>query len=214
MRRFFAATVAAFTLMALSGAPARADILQPLTTPYQAQFVNPANPALGLAPLTIVASGFTPGAQVFIEQCDGNAPTVPNWDPTINCDSGTSPAPVIADSSGVAYFDAGSANHKFVPFKGESPQGDFNCIGLSDPPLAPTDSVPDFDDCQVRVSSSNTMSTDDQQFFGLVVPNNPGSTLVAPYAQPSRPSLGRRPITISASGFTPGQQVFVAVRAV
>src|ERR1700733_12007545 len=115
VRRFIVATLAALTVIGLTGAPVRADIIQPQTTPFQAQYKDVNHPEQGLAAFTVIATGYSPGQQVFVEQCDGNAPSVPNWDPTINCDSGSSPAPVIADSSGVAYFDATSANHAFVP---------------------------------------------------------------------------------------------------
>lgn len=209
VRRFIVAAIAAFTVVAMTAIPGAAEILQPNTTPYQAQFQDPSHPEHGLAAFTVIVSGFTPGQQVFVEECDGNAPSVPNWDPAINCDSGSSPAPVVADSSGVAYFDSGSANHKFVPFKGVSPQGNFNCLGPDDPSLTGSNGFPDFRNCQVRVSSNNGDTTTDQQMFGLVVPNDPGSARVAQYLQPSMPSKGLAAITISASGFTPGQQVFV-----
>ena len=58
---------------------------------------------------------------MFVEECDGNATTVANWDPAINYDSGSSPAPVLADSSGVAYFDLLEIwftltwDHRYIP---------------------------------------------------------------------------------------------------
>ena len=97
MRRFVAAILAAFVVVALAGVPVSADIIQPSSTPYQAQYKDAAHPEQGLAAFTVIATGFTPGQQVFVEECDGNATTVANWDPAINCDSGSSPAPVVAD---------------------------------------------------------------------------------------------------------------------
>ena len=210
MRRFITAAVAGLTLFAWATAPvANADIIQPAPTPYQAQYVNVASPGLGLAPFTVVATGYVPGQQIFVEQCDGNAPTVPNWDPTINCDSASSPSPVPADSTGTVFFNASSPTHHFTPFKGASPQANFNCNGLDDPPLAGSNSLPDFNNCQVRVSSNNAASTNDQQLFGVVVPDNPSAARVASFKVPSHPSQGLNPLTVTASGFTPGQQVFV-----
>ena len=187
MRRFITAAVAGLTVFAWAGSVARADIIQPNTTPFQAQYVDVAHPNLGLQAFTVIATGFTPGQQVFVEQCDGNAPSVPNWDPAINCDSGTSGAPVIADATGTAFFNASSFNHRFIPFKGASPQRNFNCNGLDDPPLFGSNGLPDFNNCQVRVSSNNADITNDQQFFGLVVPDNPSAALVASFEVPRTP---------------------------
>src|SRR5262245_33790297 len=77
---------------------------------------------------TVTASGFSAGSLVYVEQCDGRAPTSENWRPTINCDAGTSPAPAIVDDDGVATFPSDDRNHAFHPFVGESPQQLFNCV--------------------------------------------------------------------------------------
>ena len=42
-------------------------------------------------PFTIVAAGFPAGSLVYVEQCDAQPPSAPNWSPTRNCDIGTSP---------------------------------------------------------------------------------------------------------------------------
>jgi large repetitive protein len=117
---------------------------------------------------TITATGFTPTAQVFAEQCDGTSPATVGWQPTSNCDLGTSPAPVTADSSGNVTFLASDINHAFVPFKGESPQGLFNCLSAHE--ADPNDGLPSFTNCQLRVSTNNTAVTSDQSFLTMILP--------------------------------------------
>lgn len=140
-------------------------VTQPTATPM----VAPANAAGAPYAFTVSASGFEPGVNVYIEQCDGTSTSDVFWDPTLNCDLGTSPAPSVADASGNVTFGSGDVNHRFVPFRGESPQGLFDCLGPND---APTGSgSPSFTNCQVRVSSNNTSVTSDQVFFALRLPN-------------------------------------------
>jgi hypothetical protein len=132
--------------------------------------------------VTIVASGFPAGSTVFIEQCDGVAETTPNWSPVEHCDLGSSPAPVLADSSGVARFAADDRNHAFLPFVGESPQSLFNCVANAGD--APKNSLPTFTNCRVRVSSNNTLVTSDQSALSLVLPSNATSAR-PPAAEPA-----------------------------
>ena len=66
----------------------------------------------------VAGSGFGPGALVYIEQCDGTAPTAVGWSPTANCDLGSSNAPVLADANGRVVFQPDDANHAFAPFEG------------------------------------------------------------------------------------------------
>ena len=134
-----------------------ASIIQPTGTPHLT-----AN-----APLTVVASGFRPGQQVFVEQCDGKAPSAPQWSPTLDCDLGTSPPPTLASSNGQASFPASDANRAFRPFEGESPQSLFNCMSAGR--KAPANGLPSFTNCQVRVSSNNAAATADQVFFPVVL---------------------------------------------
>src|SRR5215831_12103918 len=84
------------TVVSYAGAAGAATIVEPSGTPT----------VVANAPMTVVATGFRPGQNVFIEQCDGTAPTAQGWDPTLNCDNGASPPPAIADDSGRAEFPA------------------------------------------------------------------------------------------------------------
>jgi hypothetical protein len=86
----------------------------------------------------------------------------PRWSPTLNCDLGTSPAPVTADAQGTATFDG---QRSFRAFKGESPQSLFNCLAPGQP--APRNALPSFSDCRVRVSTNNSAATPDQAFLPI-----------------------------------------------
>jgi hypothetical protein len=140
------------------------------TGPTGTPFVVPGDAAGNPRPFTVQASGFAPDTNVFIEQCDGAAPSTPGWDPTINCDLGSSPAPVTSDSAGNVVFSASDVNHRFTAFKGESPQGLFNCLAPGQ--AAPSNGLPNFGSCQVRISSNNTGPTSDQVFFTLRLPHS------------------------------------------
>jgi hypothetical protein len=139
------------------------------TGPSGTPFVVPADGAGNPRPFNIEASGFAPSTNIFVEQCDGVAPSTPGWDPTINCDLGTSPAPTTSDASGNVTIEATDVNHRFAPFKGESPQGLFNCLAPGQ--AAPGNGLPNHGNCQVRVSSNNTGPTSDQVFFTLQLPS-------------------------------------------
>ena len=119
------------------------------------------------------ASGYVADDQVFIEQCDGVAPTAVGWDPSQNCDLGSSPASAIASASGTVTFLSTDPNHAFKPFKGPSPQGLFNC--LSPTQASPNNGLPDFTNCKLRVSTNNSLGTSDQAFLNLQLPNTVGS---------------------------------------
>ncbi len=119
--------------------------------------------------VTVSASGFTPGSQVFIEQCDGVDPTSLQWNVVLDCDLGSSTSPAIADSTGTATFPANDPNLGFTAFKGDSPQDEFNC--LSPKQLSPANGLPDFRNCKIRVSTNNTVPTGDQVFFNIVLPD-------------------------------------------
>ncbi len=140
-------------------------------------------------PVRVAGSGFSPGALVYIEQCDGTAPTAVGWSPTANCDLGTSNAPVLADATGLAVFQPDDANHAFTPFKGQSPQALFNCLSPNQATLSGVDSLPDFRNCQVRLSTSNTTATSDQQFLDLTLPD---AVWEAPFAHPGGSCTGQR----------------------
>ncbi|CAN5713990.1 hypothetical protein BH10ACT1_BH10ACT1_05500 [soil metagenome] len=132
---------------------------------------------------TVNGSGFTPGTQVYIEQCDGVSPTSAGWLPTEHCDLGTSPSARIVPASGNVTFPANDNNWGFQPFKGLSPQGMFTCGSATD--TDPNDGLPFFKNCTVRISTSNANATADQAFVTLVLPDAetpPPSTPEAPFA--------------------------------
>jgi hypothetical protein len=120
----------------------------------------------------VSADGFVAGSTVFVEQCDGTSPTSVGWSPATNCDLGSSPASVSADATGLATFNAADASHAFKPFKGESPQSLFNCLATDDSQPS-ANGLPDFTNCQVRISTSNLGVTGDQQFFTITLPTKP-----------------------------------------
>jgi hypothetical protein len=149
---------------------------------------------------------------VFIEICDGNAPTVTGWDPTINCDIGSSPSPsAAAATTGNVSWPATTASNSITVFRGQSPSQLFNCVSTSDLPANPVKNAdgsynldgtlttangePIFQGveswtndasrqfgCQMRMSTSNSGSTTDQQFLGLVIPGQGASVPEAPFA--------------------------------
>jgi hypothetical protein len=172
-----------------------------ITQPTGPTFVVPGDGAGNPLPFTVVANGFTPTAQVFVEQCDGTSPTVKGWSPTSNCDLGTSPSPVTVDDSGKATFDASDVNHAFAPFKGESPQSLFNC--LSPKGVAPANGLPSFINCQIRVSTNNTAPTADQSFVLLTLPEAvQGGTTTTTSTSTSTTSTSIPPTSTSTSTST------------
>jgi hypothetical protein len=118
-------------------------------------------------PFTIAAAGFTPGTLVYVEQCDGQAPSAANWLPTRDCDIGSSPASVIVDSSGRVQFTAGDRNHGFQPFLGASPETLFSCL-KDNAAVNQKSVVPEYRNCQIRLSTNNTESTPDQVMVPIV----------------------------------------------
>jgi hypothetical protein len=149
----------------LAAGPANAGTI---TAPSGNPFTVPGDAGGNPQAFTISATGFTAGTNVFVEQCDGTPPSAIGWSPTANCDLVSSPAPVIADGSGNVSFAAADPNHSFLPFKGISPQGIFNCLAPAQ--ASPNNGLPDFDNCQVRVSSNNTTATADQVFLTMTLP--------------------------------------------
>ncbi|HTL84537.1 MAG TPA: hypothetical protein VL856_05100, partial [Acidimicrobiia bacterium] len=95
----------------------------------------------------------------------------PGWAPAANCDLGSSNAPVLADNNGRAVFQPTDPNHAITPFKGESPQSLFNCLSSHEAPLSPSNGLPDFTNCKIRVSTNNVAVTGDQQFFDVSLPD-------------------------------------------
>ena len=143
-----------------------------ITEPASNPFTVPGDPAGNPLSFDVSVAGFKAGGLVYVEQCDGTPPTTQGWSPTVNCDLGTSPAAAVVAGDGTATFAANDPNHAFVPFKGPSPQGLFNCLATNDP--SPNNGLPDFHDCQLRASTNNTVLTPDQAFVSLDLPNGPG----------------------------------------
>jgi hypothetical protein len=141
-----------------------------ITAPTGNPFVVPGNAGGDPIPFTISASGFAAGSSVFIEQCDGVSPTAVGWDPTTNCDLGSSPAAPVADGSGNVTFPQADPNFAFHPFKGASPQGIFNCLSPNDP--SPANGLPDHRNCKIRVSTNNSAATADQVFLNVLLPDD------------------------------------------
>jgi hypothetical protein len=96
---------------------------------------------------------------------------------------------VIADGSGNVVFQPDDANHAFTPFRGESPQSLFNCLAPDQPALSTVNGLPDFRNCQVRLSTSDTTVTSDQQFFDLTLPD---AVWEAPFAHAGGSCTGAR----------------------
>ena len=94
-----------------------------------------------------------------------------SWSPTAHCDIVTSPAPVISSAGGTATFDHTDPNHGFTPFKNASPQGLFNCLSPND--VAPSNGLPSYRNCQIRISTNNTAVTGDQIFRTMTLPDDP-----------------------------------------
>jgi hypothetical protein len=142
-----------------------ATIRQPAARPFTVAEDRSGSPQ----PFTIVASGFRPGSLAYVEQCDGASLTAPDWSPTLHCDIGTAPAPVIVARDGTATFRASDRNHGFHPVRGESPQSVFNCLASGDAP--PHNGLASYSTCRVRVSSNNAAPTDNQAFLDIRISN-------------------------------------------
>ena len=158
----------AFVIAAAVAAGAAPQIVAPGSGTYTVQ--TDANGKL--APIAVTVKGYTPGQQVYIEQCDGLAITDPHWTPAIDCDVGTSPAPVFTPPSGTVVFDPANVNHRFTPVKGLSPQGNFACFATT----SGKPGVPAFPTCKVRISTDNSQATTDQVFFDLAPPGTHASS--------------------------------------
>jgi hypothetical protein len=143
-----------------------------ITQPTGSPFAVPGDASGNPVPFTVVATGFPPSTQVYVETCDGVPSTATNWDPTIDCDNGASNAPVISSSTGVATFTA-PGNRQFVPVKGLQPTGLFACDAPGGPATTPAPTLGDWTNCQLRVSTSNTGPTTDQVFLTLTMPSAP-----------------------------------------
>ena len=173
-----------YAFVAFGATPA---VAATITAPSRSPYAVPPGPGA----FAVVATGFAPMANVFVEQCDGVAPTTPQWSPTIDCDLGSAPPPASADAHGTATFNG---TRIFQPFVGESPQGLFNCLVRGERP--PGDHLRSFTNCQLRVSTNNASRTSDQVFLTLVLPVHSASpTTVAERATPTTARKASAPTT-------------------
>ena len=164
-RRCLAVFIAFAVFVGVPGVVSAATI----STPSSEPFVVPADDAGRPLSFEVVASGYEPGVRVFVEQCDGLAPSAPGWTPLEHCDNATAPAAVEVGADGSARFSAKDPNFAFTPFTGKSPQGLFNCLAPGQPSLS--NGLPDFFNCRIRVASDTLEVTADQAFRAIRVPS-------------------------------------------
>ncbi len=159
---------------------------------------NPNTPDPTLA--TISGSGYTPSVTVFLMLCDGVAPTAPTWSLTKDCDSTEDSA--IVNTSG-SFTDSNDPDIPIV--RGESDNGQFNCLASDDNPQGTTTSDGSNDpiapnlpswgsslplgsagggtaDCQLRVAYAfNAASASSDKYFPVVIsPTAPSITPESP----------------------------------
>lgn len=167
--RAFAAT-ATIGVGVLAASPAFAVSITSPPSPYTVQ-----NNSAGVPqPFTFSASGFPANTSVYAAICDGTSITSTSWDPTANCDSGTSPAAVVSDASGNVTFNSTNPNFQIGVFDGTGPSGGFNCLYTGQTP--PAGGLPSFTNCQLVVMDNA---------FSSVSPNKAAITLTlqAPVAK-------------------------------
>jgi hypothetical protein len=154
-----------------------------ITTPSAQPFVVPANGAGQPLSFTVVGSGYPEAAgSVFIEQCDGVAPSTAGYTPLDHCDAATSPAAVDVGADGLATFPADDLNFGFTPFKGKSPQNKFNCVA---PGETLNNGKPSFENCQIRVSTNNLAVTADQAYRTITLPATTQASTTTTTAAPT-----------------------------
>jgi hypothetical protein len=172
-------------------------ITVPAANPYVAIYdATGAN----LSFVTVSGTGFPVSTLMFIEQCDGLAPSAPGWDATVDCDAGSSPAPVMSTAGGAVSFLATDLNRRFRPFEGASPQQNFNCLGPAQ--ANPNNGLVNWTNCQIRVASSTSAATDDQAFKTITLPNpSAPAAPTAVKALSGSTTIATGPMTVT---FTPG----------
>jgi hypothetical protein len=171
-RRMIAAAVAGIAVV-MPGSAAYAAFTAPPLTNNTFHVPGDAN---GIPQsFTITANGFVGDPAVFVEQCDGTNPaTFPNWSPSTHCDIGTSPSPLPGQgASGTVSFPANDSNFGFIPVKGKTVSGGYACLSPGEPFIAGVPAASQYRNCQVRVSTNNSLVTTDQQFFTMTLPDGP-----------------------------------------
>jgi hypothetical protein len=160
--------LATFTILASAGGAAT-RIVEP-SAPFTVLYDASGNTQA----VTIRASGFKPGDQVVIVQCNGVPATDVAWRPTFDCDSATATAAATADDHGDVSFPAGDVNFGLRIVKGPSPQRLFNCLAPGDP--EPNNGVKSYTTCQVRVTTDVVHPSNDQAFMSFQFKGNTGGT--------------------------------------
>jgi hypothetical protein len=171
--RMIAAVVAALAVLAIAPAASAADKI----TEPSGGVVVVKNDANGKPiPFTVKVTGFPKQQKAFLEQCDGVAPTDPNWSPTKDCDVASSGAPAFVGDDGIALFAKNDPNRVFRLFHGLSPQSQFNCLAPGE--KDPKNGFPSYTNCQFRVATTNFLTTPDQVFrpMKFTVGANSGSS--------------------------------------
>jgi hypothetical protein len=168
-RRGVAAAITGAVLIGTASVAFATQITQPSTSPYAVPGDVTATIGTPQA-VDVVATGFIPGQNVFIEQCDGKDPADPTWSVSIDCDFGLAPSAAIATDTGEADF-VGAGNN-FVAFKNgkTEAQNKFNCIGHDDPPT--NNGKTDWTTCRIRVDvNPSGPPTGEQAFLPITLPD-------------------------------------------
>jgi hypothetical protein len=177
-RRGLVATIATAVLIGTASVAFATTITTPSTSPYA--IPGDVSPTVGNpVGVDVVATGFNDQQNVFLTQCDGNDPAGQGWSVTNDCDFGDAPGPTTAVSpdpshpTGTAVASFIGDGNNFQAFRNGKleAQKKFNCLGPDDP--SPSNGLPDFRTCKIRVSSNNTTATGDQAFLDFTMPDLP-----------------------------------------
>ncbi len=172
MTRRLSVIVAAALLVVFAATAANAAprVVEPRADPVAVHLDTSGNPQS----FTIKVTGFAPDTRVYVEQCDGTAPTDPKWRPSVDCDLGTQTAGLLADNNGTVAFPAGDRNFGFKPVRGKSPEGLFNCLAPGDGD--PKNGLASSSACYVLVTANYTTATPNQAAFRMTFDAKPSSS--------------------------------------
>jgi hypothetical protein len=106
------------------------------SSPYTPTVDANANPVD--SSVVVSGTGYTQGASVYAEVCDGLSESAPGWDPGSDCDPLTETAGFPTGSQhtapGAFTFNGANPNLRIVVFRGLSPNNQFNCLAPGDNP--------------------------------------------------------------------------------
>ncbi|HEX3425520.1 MAG TPA: hypothetical protein VHT30_05265 [Acidimicrobiales bacterium] len=160
-----------------------------ITNPSQNPFPVPNLPAgatagsysgdVGSFPISF--SGFPPNTPVYAIQCDGESPTAPTYDPTVDCDAATEPHAVVSGANGAGSWPAYQGANSFYAFEGDSPEDLFTCLypGEATPPG--TDNTV-FTNCQLKLTINPSAFNATDVYLTLTLPS--------PSSAPAVPEVG------------------------